>query len=453
MDLAIKIWILLDIFIIMPSIHWAIMPPPWADPDLNPCANRPGGWQLLFWPPDGQCYKIFQIGYPCPDGMELTPARSKIGKELYAECRCPPKQALSLTDGKCYQLFTKGSCSEGFYFGPDRIHKNNITTSNQQLGSCKIIPKCASSNSIHWINDGKCYQKLTKGPCSKGQLLTVDENKIPLCTCNKQKEMRMFHAGNNRCYQHFTKGPCREMGHLFLPDQSCGCYSALPHYHWNTKKCFELGTIGPCSKGEMFTILPQTSLGGCVCKQGYIRHQNNTSCHRPFTRGPCKPDHILVNSTSCLLQPCVRGELFFPQHSKCYKIGSWGPCDVGKILSFDFETRPSIDGLSYNGVCICQHPNCEIREDDIECDRSKGLLKHGNKCFKIYSQGPCAKGAWLAPQREGKEPGTDKKDAICECMPGTVERVEKKDNSVIIECLSQAPLIAELFNKNYTQSH
>lgn len=116
-----------------------------------------------------------------------------------------------------------------------------IFRSNQQLGICKIIPKCANSHSIHWINDGKCYQKLTKGPCSKGQLLTVDENNIPLCTCNKQQEMRMFHAGNNRCYQHFTKGPCREMGHLFLPDQSCGCYSALPHYHWNTGKCYELG--------------------------------------------------------------------------------------------------------------------------------------------------------------------------------------------------------------------
>lgn len=40
----------------------AIMPPPWADPSSNPCAAQPRGWQLLFWPPDGKCYKIFQAG-------------------------------------------------------------------------------------------------------------------------------------------------------------------------------------------------------------------------------------------------------------------------------------------------------------------------------------------------------------------------------------------------------
>lgn len=37
------------------------MAPPWANPKLNPCATQPRGWQLLYWPPDGQCYKIFQV--------------------------------------------------------------------------------------------------------------------------------------------------------------------------------------------------------------------------------------------------------------------------------------------------------------------------------------------------------------------------------------------------------
>lgn len=38
------------------------MPPPWADPSSNPCAAQPRGWQLLYWPSDGKCYKIFQAG-------------------------------------------------------------------------------------------------------------------------------------------------------------------------------------------------------------------------------------------------------------------------------------------------------------------------------------------------------------------------------------------------------
>lgn len=37
------------------------MAPPWANPKLNPCAKQPGGWQLLYWPPDGKCYKIFKV--------------------------------------------------------------------------------------------------------------------------------------------------------------------------------------------------------------------------------------------------------------------------------------------------------------------------------------------------------------------------------------------------------
>lgn len=85
-----------------------------------------------------KCYIIYrewitlsnlkQIGPPCPDGMELIPAKSKDGKELYAECRCPPEYALSNTDGKCYKLFTIGPCLPGSFFGPETVYKNNVTT-------------------------------------------------------------------------------------------------------------------------------------------------------------------------------------------------------------------------------------------------------------------------------------------------------------------------------------
>lgn len=42
----------------------AIVPPPWADPTKNPCANQPRGWQLVYWPDDGKCYKIYQVSFP-----------------------------------------------------------------------------------------------------------------------------------------------------------------------------------------------------------------------------------------------------------------------------------------------------------------------------------------------------------------------------------------------------
>lgn len=44
-----------------PYTHAAIVPPPWGDPTKNPCAKLPGGWQLLYWAPLNDCFKIFQV--------------------------------------------------------------------------------------------------------------------------------------------------------------------------------------------------------------------------------------------------------------------------------------------------------------------------------------------------------------------------------------------------------
>lgn len=95
------------------QVEGAVVPPPWADPGNNPCASQPGGWQLLYWPEDGKCYKIFQKGYPCPETMELTP-----GVNMTAECRCPPGTAQSARDALCHKLYVTGPCRQGEYFAP-----------------------------------------------------------------------------------------------------------------------------------------------------------------------------------------------------------------------------------------------------------------------------------------------------------------------------------------------
>lgn len=101
----------------------AVLPPPWADPSQNPCAAEPsGGWQLLYWPEDKKCYRIFQRGYPCPETMELVPRPDRKGS---AECACPPGSARSARDSRCHQLFRLGEpCDDGQYFapGPDRYY-------------------------------------------------------------------------------------------------------------------------------------------------------------------------------------------------------------------------------------------------------------------------------------------------------------------------------------------
>ena len=99
----------------------AILPPPWSDPIKNPCATLPGGWQLLYWPPLKKCFKIFQVGYPCPDTMELSPAAASTFKQTdknvpIAECKCPPEMAQSVLNNKCYLLFVEMGYEFIFHF-------------------------------------------------------------------------------------------------------------------------------------------------------------------------------------------------------------------------------------------------------------------------------------------------------------------------------------------------
>ncbi|KAJ8984611.1 hypothetical protein NQ317_006073 [Molorchus minor] len=445
----------LFLLLLQPETQGAVMAPPWADPKLNPCATQPRGWQLLFWPPDGKCYRIFKIGHPCPEGMELSPMTTKPDKQLSAECRCPPQTAQSARDGKCYGLFSLGNCAVGYYFGPDKQYKS--ANSKRQWGVCKQLKPCVSSSWIYWPKTERCYQKFTRGPCIKGQLLTVDqESKIPACRCDDREELNEYRHVNGQCYQHFTKGPCQEKGHLFLPDRTCGCHSFLPHFHENSQQCFELESIGPCAQGQTYQLHSETRRASCHCRPHYIPYQNATACYRPYTRGPCPLNHILINTTTCIEQPCQRGHLYFPAEDRCFRIGSRGPCPKDLVVSFDFNTRPSVDGVSYNGVCTCRNKDCDVESAvTVRCDRSKGLVRYSNECHKMYTQGPCPRGSWLVPGRQGKEElytdsGGEERQAACECIPGYLRTVRTSEDKSVTVCLSPTVALAEYSGRNVT---
>ncbi|XP_975550.1 uncharacterized protein LOC664451 [Tribolium castaneum] len=433
----------------------AVLPPPWANPKLNPCATQPGGWQLLYWPPDGKCYKIFKTGYPCSNDMELSPSPTKSGEQKFsAECRCPPMKAQSARDGKCYDLYSRGPCEKGFYFAPDTNYTDD--NSKRLWGVCTQSRPCPGPNEIFWPRDGRCYHKLTKGPCPKGQLLTTDPDLIPQCRCNKHRELRDYRYSDNQCYQHFTRGPCREKGHLFLPDRTCGCHSFLPHFHDDTRLCYEIGTIGPCNSGENYQLHPETRRGTCQCKAGYVRYANTSSCFRPFTQGPCAVGEFLINSTTCIAQPCPRGHLYFLPQDKCYRIGTRGPCRKGRIVTFDFDTRPSLDGISYNGVCSCEKDvydnNCD-EEEITECSKSDGMVWYRKRCYKLYAQGPCPKGAWMAPKRYKKQELWDSEggnEGTCECVPGYTRTIRTFRNVTEMACMPPTVILADYLNRNFS---
>lgn len=118
-------------------------------------------------------------------------------------------------------------------------------SSRQRLGECKDPEPCPERGQVFWPRDNKCYSRLTRGPCPKGQLLTLDDDNLAVCSCSTKGELNMYHwpGENVGCYEHYTKGPCTEPGELFLPGGTCGCEKHLPHYHSDTKMCYPLGKL------------------------------------------------------------------------------------------------------------------------------------------------------------------------------------------------------------------
>ncbi|XP_066590893.1 uncharacterized protein [Prorops nasuta] len=416
-------------FLSVVTVRTAIMPPPWADPSSNPCAEQPRGWQLLYWPPDGKCYKIFQIGAPCPDTMELGPAAG--GGGIKAECRCPPGTAQSPRDALCHPIFTRASCSKGQYFAPVPENSGKLS-SKRRWGICREPEPCLEKGEIYWPRDGKCYAKLSRGPCPKGELLVMGEDGLATCSCSTEGELGRYYWGGSGggCHEHYTKGPCTEPGELFLPGGTCGCHNSLPHYYAPTGLCYQLGGIGPCRKGHHFVFTENTNdpddfiRAKCMCKPNHVPY-NDGLCYRVHTRGPCENGYMLVNSTSCIPVPCKRGRLYFPEERTCYKIGTRGPCPNGQIVLYDYNVRPSVDGISYNGVCGCTNilkniGNCTENESN-RCEDTPGMVVINRTCYKLYTQGPCTEGEWLVAQRMPKTLWQDsetKPKARCECRPG-----------------------------------
>lgn len=454
----------------------AVLPPPWADPVRNPCAAQPGGWQLLFWPLDGQCYRIFQQGPPCPDTMELGP-----GIKGAAECRCPPGTAQSPRDALCHTLFKRGPCPRGQYFAPvpDKPRKISISeTVRPRWGTCREPDQCLEPNYIFWARDERCYPQYTRGPCPKGELITATgSGGIGECRCKSTGTLGKYYwAPGDSCHEHFTHGPCVEKGTLFLPNGQCGCNRDLPHYYEDTGQCYEIGGIGPCPPGHQFD-LPENSnhtRAICKCKEGHILWSEDGACYRLYTRGPCPAGQFLINSTTCVAIPCRQGRLYFPEEETCYKIGTKGPCPQGQIVLFENAVRPSVDGVSYRGMCGCSGPidytaqdKCHMSYEDSEsnsekqCDSKTGMVRWNETCYQLYTKGPCSTGQWLVPVREGKQWyeqfGRKKQPkAICECRPGykpikTIVRGDIKTGSAIYieQCQPPSVTIARFLNQNY----
>lgn len=155
---------------------FAISPPSWSNPELNPCAKMANGWQHLFYPPLNKCFKIFSVGYPCPESMELAPVlNSTTG---IGECKCPPGTAQLNITSECFKIFDRGPCDLGEYFNP--LPELKGVKRSFRFAECKKPKKCAKDE-IYWPEKNSCYELFSQGPCVKGKLLSLDNDLIPKC--------------------------------------------------------------------------------------------------------------------------------------------------------------------------------------------------------------------------------------------------------------------------------
>lgn len=214
------------------------------------------------------------------------------------------------------------------------------------------------------------------------------------------------------------------------------------------------GTTGPCPIGHLFTIADSATKSAhatCQCKEGYV-HWSDGQCYRTYTRGPCAVDEFLVNATTCIKNPCRKGYLFYPEHTQCYRIGEQGPCDLNQVIVFDFTARPSIDGISHNGVCGCKgiitNLDQKCSPDDIvssPCQSVPGMVEINRQCYKLYTRGPCGPGFWLEPRKIIKR--NDRRGAHCACRPNYTQ-YESEDG--IVGCYAPNVGIARYLNgKHY----
>lgn len=379
------------------------------------------------------------------------------GLKSHGECTCPPGTVQVNATSPCYKIFDRGPCKIGSFVQPLEAPKSTVKKT-LRLGECRKMKFCAGGK-VYVPEKDTCYELMTRGPCSSGKLLALDANFIPKCQCSEMGELaNYYHRETRTCHQFYTQGKCSH-GKLFLPSKTCGCDKNLPHYHNKTNQCYELSTVGPCPNyGFEFVQTHQDDAAAqCQCKSNYVQMPDGL-CYRKWTRGPCDETEVVSDNRTCITSPCQKNFLYFPQQQTCYRIGTQGPCKFEEVVVFDFTVKLSADGPSVNGMCGCSgiiknldrhcSPSTSTKEkrDEPKMLCEKPLVDYRGKCYQLYSQGPCATGQWLEPNRNHMS----SKAAKCQCMPGHVPYDNNATNSDddISGCHPPTVILARFLNGN-----
>lgn len=253
------------------------------------------------------------------------------------------------------------------------------------------------------------------------------------------------------------------MGHVFVLPDSDSVSAADLIATGNANRT----TASPDQLSGTALQLGQHQRARCQCKDGYVPWADG-HCYRRYTRGPCADGQFVANASACVPNPCAKGRLFFPGEQTCYRIGTQGPCSWQQVVVFDFTTRPSLDGISYNGVCGCvglinglsnldqqcmTSPPAQSKSSapdaavdsatgyESACASSAGMVEVNGECYKLYSRGPCGPGQWLEPRKLASR--MDRRAVQCTCRPNYT-KYESADG--LVGCYAPSVSIARYLN-------
>ena len=142
---------------------------------------------------------------------------------------------------------------------------------------------------------------------------------------------------------------------------------------------------GPCHKGDLLIINPDTAEPYCGCDQTLLKqyfYSPLSLCYEHFTRGPCELGSVFTynhtsDTTDCQCQQSFPN--YFPPLSQCFQIESKGPCGKGQVYRYDKKSKRS---------------GCQCKEKYVYWEKT-------HSCYREFTPGPCKAGQFLVKGSDG----------------------------------------------------
>jgi len=181
--------------------------------------------------------------------------------------------------------------------------------------------------------------------------------------------------------------------------------------------------------------------GRTDCSEGYILWPIDSTCHRPFYRGPCGPDQILIDHQQGPYCEFTGTEL---EDETGEDVG-----DVDQNLE-DNENSWSLGSVITQPIASPDAPRVVYSEDSWTLPKADSTLLTpeeenclsrdqiwwpvDRQCYSLLSQGPCGSMEWLVLVRSGGRDQVVCQHRKCPCDPAMPEFCEVEVEDSLCQC-------------------